>query len=187
MGSQFLSLSYSLFPIAKTIYIAQIFKLTHREQNLFSSLQNFKHIFCFAHILQFMMALFKCTEHSSLHKTQHKVTCLRFKITLHEIISIRKWALKDHRWALLFPTTMEDVGERRGGRGRVRIRGGGRVRGRAGRGGHGQRRQLSNEISILQFGCVDLWIVSSWYFSLTSKLTVRAGEARRDCEPRSRR
>ena len=44
---------------------------------------------------------------------------------------------------------MEAVAERGKGRGRVRMRGGGRVRGmgRAGRGVHGQRRQhLSNEI-----------------------------------------
>ena len=74
--------------------IAQIFKLTHREQNLFSSLQNFKHIFCFTHILQFKMAHFKCTEHSSLHKTQQSdikshvchFKTLPFKITLHELI-----------------------------------------------------------------------------------------------------
>ena len=42
---------------------------------------------------------------------------------------------------------MEDVVERGGGRGRVKIRGGGRVRGRAIRGGHSQIRQyISNEI-----------------------------------------
>ena len=44
---------------------------------------------------------------------------------------------------------MEGLAERgRGkGRGKVGVRGGGRVRDRAGRGGHGQRRQpLSNEI-----------------------------------------
>ena len=33
-------------------------------------LQNFKHIFCFTHFLQFKMSLFKCTEHSLLYKTQ---------------------------------------------------------------------------------------------------------------------
>ena len=57
--------------------IAQIFKVTHREQKLSSSLQNFKHI------LRFKMELFKCTEHGSLHKTTiwHKVTCSPFQIT----------------------------------------------------------------------------------------------------------
>lgn len=45
-------------------------------------------------------------------------------------------------------TTTEAVAERGRGRERVRMRGGGRVRGRgrAGRGVHGQRQQLSNEI-----------------------------------------
>ena len=74
--------------------IAQLFKLTHREQNLFSSLQKSKHIFCFTHILQFKVALFKCTEHGSLHKTQQSdikshvchFKTLPFKMTLHELI-----------------------------------------------------------------------------------------------------
>ena len=148
-----------------------IFKLTHREQNLFSSLQNFKHIFCFTHILQFKMAHFKCTEHSSLHKTQQSdikshvchFKTLPFKITLHELIGHymchltnncycncyhfnQEVSTKRPQVSFFFPTTIEDVAESGRGGGRVRMRGGGRVRGRAGRGGHGQRRQqLSNE------------------------------------------
>ena len=131
--------------------ITQLFKLTHREQNLFSSLQNFKHIFCFTHILQFKMAHFKCTEHSSLHKTQQSdikshvchFKTLPFKITLHELIGQFMCHLPNsYRNCYHFNqevSTKRPQVRRRGG-GRVKMRGGGGVRGRAGRGGHGQRR-----------------------------------------------
>ena len=70
---------YSFFSSCKhtkMACIAQIFQLTHREQNVFSNLQNFK-----------------CTEHISLHKTQQSgikshvchFKTLLFKITLHEL------------------------------------------------------------------------------------------------------
>jgi len=73
---------------------AQLFKRTHREQNFFSSFQKSKHIFCFTHILHFKMSLFKCTEHSYLHKTHqsdikshvYHFKTLPFKMTLHELI-----------------------------------------------------------------------------------------------------
>jgi len=73
---------------------AQLFKLTHREQNFFSSLQKSKHILCYTHILHFKMALFKHTEHGSLHNTQQSeikshvcyFKTLPFKMTLHELI-----------------------------------------------------------------------------------------------------
>ena len=91
--------------------IAQLFKLTHREQNLFSSLQKSKHIFCFTHILQFEMALFKCTEHGSLHKTQQSdikshvchFKTLPFKMTLHELIGQYMCHLAKHLNGSLIP------------------------------------------------------------------------------------
>ena len=105
------------------------------------------------------MAHFKCTEHSSLHKTQHSdiksYVChfktLPFKITLHEFIGHYMCQLQNNCYRKCYHfnqevNTKRPQVRRRGG-GRVRMRGGGRVRGRAGRGGHGQRRQqLSNEI-----------------------------------------
>ena len=92
-------------------FIAQLFKLTHREQNLSSSLQNSKHSLCFTHILQFKMALLKCTEHGSLHKTQQSdikshvchFKTLPFKMTLHELIGQNTCHLAKHLNALLLP------------------------------------------------------------------------------------
>ena len=61
--------------------IAQLLKLTHREQNILSSLQKSTHIFCFTHILKFKMALFACTKHDSLHKTHKSVVCNMFAVS----------------------------------------------------------------------------------------------------------
>lgn len=44
--------------------------LTHKEQILFSCPQKAKHILGLTHIFQYKMSLSKCTEQSSLHKTQ---------------------------------------------------------------------------------------------------------------------